>query len=231
MRRNQIGGLRRRVADPRMVDDDEHPCRLSFRRNMLQKQNSYSIVTIEEATSDGHGSPDDDEVFQEPEQDKLCNPIKRPRPPSTFRTIAWLQQASSDARGRRRSVYLIISYNTFIDLSIGVLYILDAATNDLALLINTLNLQATPSTPDLMPFLPSSLPVEDGSPRKKEPGVDTPLKKTLRSSMASISPLRPCARSHDSVKPPVSTTNRPANSPLADFGSRTLSAEGGFFTH
>ena len=96
---------------------------------------------------------------------------------------------------------------------IGVLSILDAATNDLALLINTLDLQATPNTPDLTPLRPSPLPAEkvagtleyDGSPKKKA-AVDSPLKKTLRSSMSSISSLRPYAQSRNTVsKPPVSS--------------------------
>lgn len=42
------------------------------------KRNSYPIVTIEEAMSDGHGSPD--EVLEEPQQDKpSATPMKRPR--------------------------------------------------------------------------------------------------------------------------------------------------------
>ena len=92
----------------------------------------------------------------------------------------------------------------------GVLLILDAATNDLALLINTLDLQATPITPDMTPLRPSPLPVEevaseyDGSPPKKALVADSPLKKTLRSSMSSISSLRPYAQSRAAVKPKVS---------------------------
>ena len=92
-------------------------------------------------------------------------------------------------------------------LFIGVLSILDAATNDLALLINTLDLQATPNTPDMTPLRPSPLPAEmvagsleyDGSPKKKG-FADSPLKKTLRSSMSSISSLRPYAQSRGTVK-------------------------------
>ena len=89
---------------------------------------------------------------------------------------------------------------------IGVLSILDAATNDLALLINTLDLQATPMTPDMTPLRPSPLPVEevaselDGSSKKKALIADSPLKKTLRSSMSSISSLRPYAQSRGAVK-------------------------------
>ena len=39
----------------------------SQQASSLPRRNSYPIVTIEEATSDGHGSLDDDEVLQEPE--------------------------------------------------------------------------------------------------------------------------------------------------------------------
>ena len=58
-----------------------------------------------------------------------------------------------DNKGQSISLF---SCNTFIDLSMGVLSILNAATNDLTLLINTLNLQATPSTLDLTLLRPSS---------------------------------------------------------------------------
>jgi hypothetical protein len=69
---------------------------------------------------------------------------------------------------------------------IGVISILDAETNDLALLINTLDLQATPNTPDVTPLRPSPFPSEklpgtpeyNGSPKKKAV-VDSPLKMTL----------------------------------------------------
>jgi len=58
----------------------------------------------------------------------------------------------------------------------GVLSILYAATNDLALLVNTLDLQATPNTPDMTPLRPSPLSAEkvagtleyDGSPQKED---------------------------------------------------------------
>ena len=92
-------------------------------------------------------------------------------------------------------------------MSIGVLSILDAATNDLALLINTLDLQVTPSTPNITPLRPSPSPAEelaeyDGSPKKSALVADSPLKKTLRSSMTS---LRPYAQSR-TVKPNAMST-------------------------
>ena len=75
---------------------------------------------------------------------------------SAFQTIAWLQQASSDARGRRRPVHFIMSCNTLIDLSIGVLSILNAATNDLALLINTSGFDTKHPGPDAFSIFFSS---------------------------------------------------------------------------
>ena len=65
-------------------------------------------------------------------------------------------------------------------------------------------------TPDLTPLRPSPLPVEeiaaeyDGDPKKKALVADSPLKKTLRSSMSSISSLRPYAQSRGAVKSNVS---------------------------
>jgi serine/arginine repetitive matrix protein 2 len=44
------------------------------------KRHSYPIVTIEEATSDGLGGPDDDEVLQEePQQQPVVTPVKKAR--------------------------------------------------------------------------------------------------------------------------------------------------------
>jgi hypothetical protein len=74
-------------------------------------------------------------------------------------------------------VYSILCYTVFcfyILLIIGVLSILDAATNGLALLINTLDLQATPMTPDMTPLQPSPSPAEEVA------AENSPLKKNLR---------------------------------------------------
>ena len=71
-------------------------------------------------------------------------------------------------------------------------------------------------TPDMTPLRPSSLPVEevasehDGNPKKKRLIADSPLKKTLRSGINSISSLRPYAQSRGTVKqntskPPMSS--------------------------
>ena len=171
------------------------------------KRHSYPIVTIEEATSDGHG---DDEVLQEESQRQqpVATPVKKARlRPLSEQLLgrSWPRPTHDDDEGQFILSYLILYFVSYISLFIGVLSILDAATNDLALLINTLDLQATPITPDITPLRPSHLPAEyDGSPKKKPPVADSPLKKTLRSSMSSISSLRPYAQSRGTVKPNVS---------------------------
>ena len=113
--------------------------------------------------------------------------------------------ASSSIGTGTRTTYVILTFIVYRST-----LILDAATNNLALLINTLDLQATPMTPDMTPLRPSPLPVEevaaeyDGNPKKKALVADSPQKKTLRSSMSSISSLRPYAQSRSAVKPKLS---------------------------
>ena len=180
------------------------------------KRHSYPIVTIEEATSDGHGSPDDDEVLQEPEEPQRQQPVATPVKKARLRPLS--EQLLGRSRPRptyeddegQSIPFCVMPYCSYISLFIGVLSILDAATNDLALLINTLDLQVTPSTPNLTPLRASPLPADevadyDGSPKKGALVADSPLKKTLRSSMSSISSLRPYAQSRSTVKPPMST--------------------------
>ena len=118
------------------------------------------------------------------------------------------------------SFFLLMHLLTQFALLLGVLSILDAATNDLALLINTLDLQATPATPDITPLRPSPLLAKatgaidyDGSPRKKTLVADSPLKNTLRSSMSSISSLRPYAQSRGTIK--QKTSQQPVSSLIA----------------
>ena len=104
------------------------------------------------------------------------------------------------------------------------------------LLINTLDLQATHITPDITPLRPSPLPA--GEIGDNSLVADSPLKKTLRSSMTSISSLRPYSQSRSTVKPnvskpPMSTfigqqiaswpTSIPGLSPLKESSSSSVS--------
>ena len=78
---------------------------------------------------------------------------------------------------------------------IGVLSALDEATNDLAQLIMTLNLEATPgATPNPTPLRPSfidSCTDRDATPKLPK----NPLQRTLLRGMSSIASLRPYAQS------------------------------------
>ncbi|KXN81385.1 hypothetical protein AN958_04774 [Leucoagaricus sp. SymC.cos] len=173
----------------------------------MQKRFStaFPIVTIEEATADGHDADTEDihnslvygGIVKEKEKEEgpQTTPVKRQR-----------VRPMSEQLLRPRAVY---------ENEEGVLSILDAATNDLAQLINNLDLEATPNTPDLTPLRPAPLPTDflntsrldptlNGSPLKKPQtlGGESPLKDKspsstlkLRASTASITSLRPYAQS------------------------------------
>ncbi|KAF5320363.1 hypothetical protein D9611_011342 [Ephemerocybe angulata] len=119
---------------------------------VVEEVRKYPIVTIEEATADGHGEglydplsdyedslpghrDDEDELGGEGEESvstvkDVATPVKKPR--------ARPEAVCEDED--------------------GVLSILSAATNDLAQLINNLDLEATPATPDVTPLRPSLSP-------------------------------------------------------------------------
>ena len=72
--------------------------------------------------------------------------------------------------------------------------LLDAATNDLAQLINRLDLEATPDMTPMSGRSPSSFyPSDVGSPTKYRMTLESPVK-TLRANAASVSSLRPYAK-------------------------------------
>ncbi|KAI0653383.1 hypothetical protein C8Q70DRAFT_1059376 [Cubamyces menziesii] len=98
-----------------------------------------------------------------------------------------------------------------------VLSILDAATNDLALLINRLDLEATPASTNNTPLRLSPVQAGEESPLKSRRAYNgNPLKDQLRESTASIASHRPYAKSQSSAVPPVLTakpsvqTSKPA---------------------
>lgn len=104
----------------------------------------------------------------------------------------------------------------------GVLSILDAATNDLAQLINNLDLEATPTTPDLSPLQPGSpssvekdrsqtRSLSGGTARRLFSLSESPLKgQGLRTTTLSTSSLRPYGQSHS--RPAGSNVNLQAGS-------------------
>ncbi|KAG2338846.1 hypothetical protein BDR05DRAFT_951659 [Suillus weaverae] len=119
------------------------------------------IVTIEEATVDGHSD--------------LETPIKRAHP----------RPLSEQLLGRSRPKAMYEDEN-----DCAVMSLLDAATNDLAQLINRLDLQATPDMTPMNGRSPSLLASSQaGSPMT----LESPVKR-LRPSAASITSLRPYAK-------------------------------------
>ncbi|KAF8629007.1 hypothetical protein AX17_005863 [Amanita inopinata Kibby_2008] len=171
----------------------------SSQRSSIVQGPRYPIVTVEEATCDGHDAPEDDEPLRE----LPGTPLKKARP----------RPISEQLLGRSRPIGLCENED-------GVLSILDAATNDLAQLIMTLNLEATPaSSPNATPLrlTPNSADTTgvDESPTKRlvlsSNGL---LGKTLRESTASVSSLRPYAQtlrrsgSQPSISPKIDRTLR-----------------------
>lgn len=152
----------------------------------MSVRRAFPILTIEEATADGHGAPGDEELLEEErETAAAATPVKKAR----------VRPMSEQLLGRSRPKPIHEDED-------GVLSILDAATNELALLINNLDLEATPCTPDLTPLRPSPGLSEKrdstdytGSPKRKKLVSESPLKNGLRGSLASISSLRPYAQS------------------------------------
>ncbi|KAF8867965.1 hypothetical protein CPB84DRAFT_1810241 [Gymnopilus junonius] len=214
-------------VEMRDVDDDDVERDDEDIDERRQRRFEYPILTIEEATNDGHGAYlDDDEeegdvalgseegsvdeqeqVYEEKakEEKKMDTPVKKAR----------ARPLSEQLLGKSRP-------KAMYEDDEGVLSILDAATNDLALLINNLDLQATPSSiPGDTPLRPSPSPgsvsptpfstlekEKDmfGSVKKRTVVIDSPLglksaKKAgsallaRQTSTASISSLRPYAQS------------------------------------
>ncbi|KAF7437378.1 hypothetical protein PC9H_004217 [Pleurotus ostreatus] len=151
-------------------------------------------VQVETATNDGHGGVTDDERMSSDTQ----TPIKKVRRRPMSEQLLGTMQG-----GRPKGGYFGSDDGTD-----GTMSILSAATNELAQLINNLDLEATPNTPDLTPLRPSpslsatntpsqsntNSPSREGQSRSLLP--ESPLR-GLRASMASITSLRPYAQSRD----------------------------------
>ncbi|CDO70210.1 hypothetical protein BN946_scf184942.g10 [Trametes cinnabarina] len=139
---------------------------------------NHPIVRVEEATADGHSPPSDDEMEAAalPGETSVSEtPIKRARP----------RPMSEQMLGRPRP-------QPICDDAEGdaVLSILDAATNDLASLINRLDLEATPASTNNTPLCLSPLKGGEESPLKARTMRGSPLQSELRESTASIASLR-----------------------------------------
>ncbi|KAJ4485212.1 hypothetical protein J3R30DRAFT_3696531 [Lentinula aciculospora] len=132
------------------------------------------LLTLEEATSDGH---------ERASEDELSTPLKRARP----------RPLSEQLLGRKRPQGIHEEDGE------GVISILSAATNDLAQLINHLDLEATPGATPGTPSPDASQWRRPAGFQSPEVNQDSPTKKTLRGTMSSISSLRPYAQSRGSL--------------------------------
>jgi serine/arginine repetitive matrix protein 2 len=79
------------------------------------KRHSYPIVTIEEATSDGHGGPDDDEVLQEEpqRQQPAATPVKKARHRPLSEQLlgrSWPRPTHDDDEGQFIPFYLVLYF-------------------------------------------------------------------------------------------------------------------------
>ncbi|KAI0828480.1 hypothetical protein BC628DRAFT_1316551 [Trametes gibbosa] len=148
------------------------------------------IVRVEEATADGHCAPTDDErEVASPSE----TPAKRARP----------RPMSEQMLGRPRPQPICDDEE-----GDGMLSILDAATNELASLINRLDLEATPASTNNTPLRLSPFQNAQESPLKYRAAQrGSPLHAELRESTASIASLRPYAKSQPSAPPAVLSFN------------------------
>ncbi|KAI1792344.1 hypothetical protein LXA43DRAFT_354749, partial [Ganoderma leucocontextum] len=147
----------------------------------------HPMVRIEEATADGHSAPTDDEK-EGMSLSETPNKRVRPRP------------LSEQMLGRPRPQAICDNSDGDVMLSL-----LDAATNDLASLINRLDLEATPGSTNNTPLSLSPLrQVSQESPLKARAMLQrgSPLKSGLRESTASIASLRPYAKVQSSAASP-----------------------------
>ncbi|KAF5312056.1 hypothetical protein D9619_003769 [Psilocybe cf. subviscida] len=167
-----------------------------------RRAHSYPILTIEEATNDGHCALRDDDD-EEDEAEALREEFDRMRAGNGGADEDGEEeevQRTPVKKSRRRPMSEQLLGKSrpkpMHEDEEGVLSILDAATNDLALLINNLDLQATPSTPgDLSPFRPSA----PSTVEKDTSGASTVKgDNSLSSSTSSVgdgSPARTIGRS------------------------------------
>ncbi|KAK0232546.1 hypothetical protein IW262DRAFT_1725 [Armillaria fumosa] len=133
------------------------------------------IVTVETATYDGHKDPAADKAL-------MVTPVRRARP----------RPASEQLLGRARPQGIYEDHDN------GALSVLDAVTNDLAMLINTLDLEATPCR------TPGPSPIARRNTREPQASPTKVRAKTPRLENPSVTSLRPYAQA--TVRAPPSPT-------------------------
>ncbi|KAL1747929.1 hypothetical protein HDZ31DRAFT_60801 [Schizophyllum fasciatum] len=139
-------------------------------QSLQSAEPQYPLVTVEEATSDGHSA-----------YSQASTPVKAAR----------RRPVSEQLLGRSRP-------KPMHEDGEGVISVLDAATNDLAQLITTLDLEATPaSNYDVSPWRTEAqaYAAQQESPLRRAVTNPHPSMGSLRPSNPSIQSLRPYAQS------------------------------------
>lgn len=146
------------------------------------------ILTIEEATVDGHGDHESESVN--------TTPVKRVRPrPVSEQSLGHGRPKPyyEGDEGESHHIHIPAVNKHFTDNA--VLSLLDAATNDLAQLINRLDLEATPGSVEVTPISQRSLFLPDASsPPNNRLTAESPVK-DIRRKNSSMTSLRPYAQS------------------------------------
>ncbi|EED82544.1 predicted protein [Postia placenta Mad-698-R] len=173
-RRSSEGRRRAAIVDifPEAQAQISRPTSMTSAGSVFDKP----IVRVEEATADGHSDHAEDPVAE--------TPVKRSRP----------RPVSEQMLGKVRP-------QPMSDEGEGVLSILDAATNDLASLINRLDLEATPCSTNGSPvrLSPSQRNGDDSPIKRRFVQRDSPLKTELRECTASMQSLRPYAQAQNAA--------------------------------
>lgn len=175
-RRSSEGRRRAAIVDifPEAQAQISRPTSMTSAGSVFDKP----IVRVEEATADGHSDHAEDPVAE--------TPVKRSRPrPVSEQMLGKVRPQPMSDEGEES----------------GVLSILDAATNDLASLINRLDLEATPCSTNGSPvrLSPSQRNGDDSPIKRRFVQRDSPLKTELRECTASMQSLRPYAQAQNAA--------------------------------
>jgi len=169
------------VADAHPTDSDRASMistntTMSSMRSRRRSYGAYPILTFEEATSDGHGEPEEEEVEKDGGDHVNSTLVNRRVRPMSEQLLGRARPKAIHEEDEGVFYVCSMYYYVLTSPCARRLSILSAATNDLALLINTLDLQATPSTPDMTPPF-SSIPAHRTNPNPVPAGPTLATKK------------------------------------------------------
>ncbi|KAL1696581.1 hypothetical protein GGG16DRAFT_85014 [Schizophyllum commune] len=162
-RRTPLSAVLREMAQR---EEPESPGSMPSAESMQSTEPGYPLVTVEEATSDGHSA-----------YSQASTPVRAAR----------RRPVSEQLLGRSRP-------QAMHEDGEGVISVLDAATNDLAQLITTLDLEATPSSNyDVSPWRTEA--------QAYAASQESPLRRALTNPHPSMGSLRPANPSIQSLRP------------------------------